>query len=172
MVKFHGLARFPAGLLQLRLDQNRLFTHRPQWSLRWTQTHTGLVYLINSSLLTTTWSVAARELLFASCSSPRRLASCFPIISGRSRAELRPDQIRSVCRFYTNSHTLSHTSLSFSHSLSSHHALTLTLAHTIQRSMYFRVIYKAWSRMESWEIQTIKKLEVARNHARVTVQFF
>lgn len=33
------------------------------------------------------------------CSSPRRLASGFPIISDPSRAQLRSDQIRSVCRF-------------------------------------------------------------------------
>lgn len=49
----------------------------------------------------------------ACCSSPRRLASVFPIISDRSRAELRSDQIRSLCRFFTgiHIHTHKHTTL-------------------------------------------------------------
>lgn len=80
-----SLGRVPPRFLLLWLDQNRLCTHWPLRSLRWTQTLTELVYLINSSPLTTARSVEALK-VSAGCTSPQRLASAFPIISGQSRA--------------------------------------------------------------------------------------
>lgn len=87
----------------------------------------------------------------AGCSTPWRLASEFPIISDQSRAQIRSDQIRSLCRFlYIGRHT--HTLLSHNHSLQ--HTGRQTLTHTHSEKP-FKLWRKAHIRCISAEPQGI-----------------